>query len=708
MRLGIAKLTTTRSLERTESSGVLEHDSDSRYGTILYVIDIPLPPSVGEAVEKTIVRTLQQEYFEVDRRQAVYQFEDCLKQINAALAELAEEGKNDWVGHIHAVIALWADNELYITHTGRVLGAVKRAHSFVPIFDATAPERRILLHKTFANLTSGQLAEGDTVIIGNGEVGRHFSPQFLSQSLEEAPGEALNALFQAARRLHLTNIETIIARVEDDEETDTKIEVQTLLLDREHSEATAPKYHYAESTQSRLSRLPWQKWLQGLNQMAIDGLSALYQNGQKAFRFVVTSLKSAQKPHVKFEEPATTDAPTTLAAPALQRTPGQKVTSGLSRLWRTIDKTGQNIRKTIKKVPPRSLLVLSIILIGVVALTAWSKSRHHPGALITGTESQQNLDKIDALLKQATASKNRPEDARALLGQAKTLLDKLGTQQASTERQAYAKLISDINQITTIEQTSSALVNANTAFLAVVGQYLFTVTKNSGVVSRQIFGRTDAPETIYTVEKGATITNFELLETTRQIVIVTNANTVNMLSIDNTVQSQLLSPPAGESWPKIQSITFYQKNMYILESGTGAIWKYTSTDNQHFLSKQPYLPKGSVLDGDAVMLATDGYMYALSSHSRVVKLLKGNQQVFGPVRLPEPDVGLDGVSRITTDDASTSLYLQDKNRLVELSKDGRYVRQYVLQSGQISASFISPRSKRAWLLVGDKLIETSL
>ena len=76
--LQAALLATSKVAERTLASGVLEHPSDPRYGKIMFVIDIPLPLIVGEAVEKAIVSTIKEEYFETERRSPLYQFEDTI------------------------------------------------------------------------------------------------------------------------------------------------------------------------------------------------------------------------------------------------------------------------------------------------------------------------------------------------------------------------------------------------------------------------------------------------------------------------------------------------------------------------------------------------------------------------------------------------------------------------------------------------------
>ncbi|GEM_PF-6989418 len=720
MPLSIARLSSTRASERTLSSGILEHPTDVLYGHIMYVIDIPLPLVIGEVVEQTILNTVQSEYFEVERRNPVYQFEDCLKQVNAALAELAEDGKSDWVGHIHACIALFVNNELYITYTGRVVGAVARSGSYSSIIDSQpGASSRILVHKTFANLASGQLSPGDTIILGNGEIGRHFSPQFLSQCVSESPTSAIQAMFQAARRLHLRFVTAIVARVQTDE-AEVATEPYTILLEPSSRSLERTAEENTAVSGQRNSAVA-QAWLQSIQESfkALGGVIA--QNVKKAFSFVQKNLKS-KKIDVEYDtssEPSDkTDAETADTAirpPTLQRTPGQKVTTQLIRLYRGTNQWIGHYTPHVRRVPPRTLLIIGSVLIAIVGVSVWQRSHSASSQQQSSTkETTAELDQLKTLLTEATAlAQTEPEQARQKVIQAKTSFDKLpATTRTSTTGQTVQNqlftLLGSLNQVVQIKKDDVSPILADTTNVVVIGQYAFTTQKNSGRIMRQTLGKKDQPEAIATMAGNATIQYMTVVEKNRQLIVASSDRKLFLVDIDGVTHATELLPPEKTSWAAAQSLTWYQKNIYVLEQGSGQIIKSTTQDGTHYTVSSPYLVQSSLSDATAQSITSDGYIYMLFNTGRVIKLLKGTPQAFGPVQLPEPDSAFVQPAKLFTDEAVGSIFVQDQQRLVELTKDGKYVRQYVLPEGTISASFVSPRAKQAWLVVGNELIAFNL
>lgn len=727
MTLSLARLATIRTSERTLSSGVLSHPTDSLYGKILYIIDIPLPLVVSEAVERTILETIKQEYFEASRKNAVYQFEDCLKQVNLALAELAESGQSDWVGHIHAILALWSENELFITHTGRILGLVARGESIVSLVEPSQYDRRILIHKTFANLTSGQLVENDVLILGNGEMSRHFSPQFLSTAAEMTPFKAVQSMFNTAQRLNLKFITAIVARVEnnDEDEIDTA-ETPTVLLENNRiSGAVTRNVPRAVSkagvqVRSAIGSVPWGTFLERAKESAKRGVATIRPHLQSGVR----NLKSAEKVAVEYDEdsnapqnlPSETESSAlSILQPQLIRSSGQKIGHrGQKYLRQTTSFIAQFSQKYSGKFSRKMLLATSVLLIVVVAGTSY---RHaHPSktsiASLTGADKTK-VDATLALLKDATAlAEKQPDDARAKLQTVNDNLNSLANVRGINEtvgsmRSDSQTLLAKLNNITYIETNAGEPLANNTAQIAVIGQYLFTTQTKSGTLFRQTLGKKETPSSIYSVPKG-TIVSLSVVEETRQIILTTDDKHIYRVSIENTPSGIEIAAPDADGWPAIQSLAWYQSNLYILEQGTGKIWKYSARDSSHYAGKQLYLATASLEDATARAITSDGYMYVLYADGHITKLLKGAPQSFGPLSIPKPDSVITNSGALFASAAATTLFIQDKNRLIESTKDGQFVRQYVLRSGTIRQSFVSPINKRAWVVVDSTLIETSL
>lgn len=724
MTLSLARLATIRTSERTLSSGVLAHPTDSLYGKILYIIDIPLPLVVSEVVERTILSCLKEEYFEVSRKTAVYQFEDCLKQVNLALADLAESGQSDWVGHIHAVLVLWADNELFITHTGRILGLVSRGDSIVSLVEPSQYDRRVLIHKTFANLTSGQLKENDVLILGNGEMSRHFSPQFLSTAAEMSPYKAVQSMFNTAQRLNLKFITAIVARVEnsDDEEAGNG-ETPTVLLENNRVVQavgqSVPHVVTRTSTivRSIVGKIPWKNLWLTIKNLAQQGLDTVKPNLQRGIKGTVRNIKSAEKVPVHYEDD--TDAADqhspTLPQPQLARSASQKIGHITHKYLQSLQRsTARLSQKIATRFSPKLFLMASVILIVLVVGSAIQHGRSGKPALTTlAGADKSKVEATLALIKQAADEADKqPDDARAKLQTVNDNLNQLihirGIEETTTSmRHDSQALLAKLNNITYIATGTSIVLPNGTSAIAVIGQYLFTTQAKSGTLFRQTLGKKEAPQGIFSVSNGA-IASLSVVEESRQIILVTTDKRIFRVSIENTPSGVELLPPDSETWPNIASMAWYQTNLYILEQDSGKIWKYVARDLTHYASKQLYLASASLEDVNARAIVSDGYMYVLYADGRMTKLLKGAPQSFGPLTIPKPDNVIASPGVLFASAAASNLFIQDKNRLIEATKDGQFVRQYVLSSGTIRLSFVSPINKRAWVVVDNNLIETAL
>lgn len=727
MILSVARLATIRTAERTLSSGILAHPTDSLYGKILYIIDIPLPLVVSEVVEKTILDTLRQEYFDVERKTAVYQFEDALKQLNASLAELAENGQSDWVGHVHACIVLWADNELFVTHTGRILGIVVRGESLVSLVDPSPYDRRVMIHKTFSNLTSGQLVPKDVVILGNGEMSRHFSPQFLSQTAQLSPFKAVQSMFSTAGRLNLRFITAIVGRVEDEDDEFASSDTPTVLLEPHQRSGSLTKERtraaWLARAQSYIRQIQWKPYWDTILQTVRNVVALATPKIKKGVQTTVQTLQSPQKQAVQFEDeemsmgesasPASVVPSHPLSSPQYIRSSSQKINHIISKSNRKLGRQYEMLKKMVSGLSPRLLLISSALLLVVVIGSVSLRARSGTASkAVPSQESTQKLQEVRSLLQKATDfSEREPDQARTALQQANTLLTPLLQDTRNKEAvdetlRDLQMLLAKLNNIVYLDAKSDDSVASNTTNIVVIGQYLFSIQSKSSNLYRQTLGKKDKPESIYTVP-NSTLTHLVFIEESRQLLLVTANQKIFRVSIDGNTSGVELTPPENQSWPETTSITTYENNLYLLEKDTGQIWKYTARDATSYNPKQSYLASASLAKQDTVAIVSDGYMYVLYADGTVAKLLKGAPQSFGPLTVPKPDSSLKPHALFASASA-TSVFIQDEKRLIELNKDGQYTRQFVLKEGTISYSFVSPKSKRAWLLVGNSLIETSL
>jgi hypothetical protein len=700
---------------------VLNHPNDLSFGDIVYIIDIPLPRSFGQIVEQTIIDCLKNEYFSEERKSPIYQFEDCIKQINLALAELAENGNNDWVGHIHAVIALFVNNEVYLSHTGKVTGAVIRGQTYSPIFDNTANiTGRVLVHKTFANLTSGQLSVGDSVILGNTEVGRHFSPQFLCQSIESNPTNGVQAMFQAGRRLHLNHLSAVVVKIENDD-LDTQTEPYTIVLEPSVGGVIKASRNPSVGNFEKSFRHSILDAASDLSKLIFSGVKSGYQKAKRFYtepktelQYTNSSDKDTAVIPVKYK-PGDAEEPSQpqirIGTPKLQRSSGQKISHSLFHIFVDAQSWIVKTSRKFNKVKPITILASSLVLVLIVGISIYNRTQHQNSTTTSTANITQKISDANKFLDVATLNKKtNPDLARTNLVKANDILSTLPKDSSDviTITTKYNQLLLEINHTAIINPTVITKVSGDTTWFGIIGQYLFATNSNGTKITRQILGKNTSPDIIFSASNGAKITYFTMFELTRQILVATSDNKVQLILTDNNNQLIQLSLPTTEKWPGIKAATWYQQNLYVLEKDSGQIWKFTGTANYKFTAVTAYLAKSTLSNSSAIDITNDGNIYLLFNSGDVSKFTKGNSIGFGPIQIPEPGSGLDSPARIFADSSGNSIFIQDKNRIIEASKDGQYSGQYQTTLGDIKQSYISTKSKRGWILVGDSVYQFDL
>jgi len=197
-------------------------------------------------------------------------------------------------------------------------------------------------------------------------------------------------------------------------------------------------------------------------------------------------------------------------------------------------------------------------------------------------------------------------------------------------------------------------------------------------------------------------------EKERQITYATSNGKLFNYQTDGKNSNTELIAPTNSTWPEAQSIAWYQNNLYILEKNTGIIWKFLSSDGINFSSKQQYIVDQNLVKTGSLSIATDGFVYLLYQDGSIAKMSKGKNQTFNKLILPPPTNTLNTPFNVYTDDVTNSVFLIEQNRIIERTKDGQYVHQYILPTSTIKATYISPKVKKAWILYDNFVDDTQL
>lgn len=153
-------------------------------GTLFGFFEVEVHDEDAAYIVNFLASVAKKEYFTNPRREISDGFETTLHKVNVALAEIAKEGNVSWLGHLHGVIAAISDNDLHFSATGDGVLALVRENTLRPISDGladTTSEPHPL--KTFTEVSSGKLLDGDVLLALSPAVWTLFTPDDLKKNL---------------------------------------------------------------------------------------------------------------------------------------------------------------------------------------------------------------------------------------------------------------------------------------------------------------------------------------------------------------------------------------------------------------------------------------------------------------------------------------------------------------------------------------------
>lgn len=153
-------------------------------GTLFGFFEVEIHDQDAAYIVNFLASVAKKEYFANPRRSPADSFDAALHKINVALAEIVKHGNISWLGHLHGALGAVNDNLLHFSATGEGELYLARSGSFQSISDGladTGNEPHPL--KTFTEVSSGELFDGDLVIALSPSIWSLFSPEDLARSL---------------------------------------------------------------------------------------------------------------------------------------------------------------------------------------------------------------------------------------------------------------------------------------------------------------------------------------------------------------------------------------------------------------------------------------------------------------------------------------------------------------------------------------------
>ena len=143
---------------------------------------------------------------------------------------------------------------------------------------------------------------------------------------------------------------------------------------------------------------------------------------------------------------------------------------------------------------------------------------------------------------------------------------------------------------------------------------------------------------------------------------------------------------SAETWKDATAMSAYGPNLYVLDAALGNVFRYASRDGIFTDAPTRFFEKDNPdLLHQAVSVAIDGAIWVVTADGQILKLEAGAGQPLTVSGLSQP---LGKASQIATQAGFRSLYVLNAagNRVFEIGKDGRYIRQFSLSLPNPAAS----------------------
>ncbi len=158
--------------------------SGSALGTLFGFFEVEIHDQDAAYIVNFLASVAKKEYFANPRRSPVESFEAALHKINVALAEIVKHGNISWLGHLHGALGAVNQNTLNFSVTGEGEIYLAREEALRSISEGLADtESEPHPLKTFTEVSSGELFDGDLIFALSPSVWSLFSPEDLRRSL---------------------------------------------------------------------------------------------------------------------------------------------------------------------------------------------------------------------------------------------------------------------------------------------------------------------------------------------------------------------------------------------------------------------------------------------------------------------------------------------------------------------------------------------
>jgi hypothetical protein len=677
------------------------------YGELYVIVQIDHATRTSPQVGDAIATILQYEYYRGNPSDAGKNLEDALHKTNEILSDLAARGEIHWIGKLHGVIAVFQKDAIHVSASGRGKAYLVRDNDIAEIsaglYDATKAASPM---KSFEHLASGELKEGDTVLLTTPGITDYMTPEHLRNILQRhTPQQAVTEIQQRVGHDPATAHSAIVLRYTSEQvksavarpvaakpagiDTATKRTERGRLTANPYKPSVQPKKSDAISAQEEMSRA-------ATGRLTAPAAS-MSQPKKSPFAFMsglTTKLKNTFKKKKSVEA---TPSPLSMDAPAAQPRSGRR-----GKIWPALKTAFSRIPMKVKLFGGLAILLVVVFVISLFIFTGTQQSQAEREATLGKLSQAKQLEEQAAaaiIFKDFTQAQN-------LLKQAETMLAEIPVDEtlAADIDSLKGKIAEDFDKLSgsvKINQPSVlATLSDQPVGLALVDGQLVAWLANGDVNAVAV--DTGEVATGDTVERDLGEPVFGTVDEKR-VVLVTDENA--MVGFDDNKVDEL---EVSNFKPKgLVAIEAYGSRLYALDAAANKLLRHQRTISGYGQGESWVLDETPL--GDTIDLAIDGNVWLLNKAGTLVKMLQGTKEDFtlGPVVDP-----LVSPTRIVTGEEMAFLYILEptKKRMLQFEKEtGTFVKQYTSDSfDALRDMVVIEKGAKAYLLNGTSVFQIDL
>jgi hypothetical protein len=698
---------------------------ERNHGSVYAVININTANPEAEEVAELIIDTLSGEFYQNLHEPALSSFESALTKINEELADITQQGYINWLNNLNAIIGVLSNNVLHISQAGKTEAYLYRADKSSHISDDLAGDAVNPL-RTFINIASGELHEGDKVAIVTPSVFFHISKDELRKYVQEFQPKV--AISHVADLLEGTTtemnpnaaliIEAVTPEVAANETLDDQPDE---IWVSEPSKPVENMVDTAAPIAKRIFQLLAAGWTiasafisEKIIPLVKTKAGNIRPKASKTRGSVSGSLVETDE-LLSVEEnrkESTNEEGGIITAPKLKTKDIYIKEERVKPKWLKLERVNFSyLKKYSQKIQGfsgkyaknrKNFLIAGIVLFVLVSAGIYITWQNKNGtqnlklseAALTEAESKYDIGQNEISGGNKTAGISTLNSAKQitekytsnnkLKDRANNLLSKINSALDSAENLTRPK---------NTQIADAANIVGNNAYGPFqVGNLFYLVSKENGSIAEIDSGSGEVANALDKPEITGKISGVTLVSSRKVIVYVTDSEIYEFDTKDKKLTKQNLAEELESSI----AVASYLTNIYTLASD-GKVYKHTKSSSG-YSKKIAYITDGNYVS-NPIDIKIDSNVYVLSADGSITKYLSGKKQTFG---LSDAPMTIENPKSLLANEDLKDLYLISGNdRIITFDDKGKFVAQYADDSVKNINGILADETGKAFYLTSN-------